>query len=94
MRDEGWKGKEALNPDLEFWKVVSEPGDPSEAKVGDAIYIEGPKTRQIAIVTRHWPVGGGKFNIEFRAPRPNEVHPVPTLTIVTSNDPGNAKYES
>jgi hypothetical protein len=83
-----WKGPEALNTSddpLAFWNVVSEPGKPEDAVIGEAIYIESSTRRWISIVRDKWVDARGNTQIRFTDPRIGEKYEAPTLTIIVRN---------
>lgn len=88
MRNEGWKGAEALSADetKAFWNAVSQPAadeDIEALEIGQSIYLESGRLRQIAIVRDKWIDERGLTQIRFTCPEYGEKYEAPTLTIVT-----------
>lgn len=88
MRDEGWKGTEALSADetKAFWNAVSEPAtddDVETLEIGQSIYLESGPLRSIHIVRDKWVDERGLTQIRFTLPEYGEKYEAPTLTIVT-----------
>lgn len=94
MKDEGWKGRSALESvqqAAEFMEIMGhEPVDDFPAdhgRVGEAVYIEiyfdnGRRRQQIAIIEKRWVDEDGSERAQLRDPHPGEIYEPPSLTIL------------